>query len=193
MATVVLLLLATLQQSPAPDSQSPPEIVILGFNFETKSHSRLEPTQINSRAGSIPVGNVPFRAELGGEPVRGGQYLAYKRQTFRNRYATVTLRNSGTKAVKAIDWEYILPRFVKGKEVDAYRVRSKAKLQPGATLTLSSLVPRDDCSGTFLNARGVQWISGTCRLGGTRTTAWYRQGARLKRIRYADGSVWQAP
>lgn len=199
METSLLLLFGILlgsEQAPAAGAQAPgppPGVEIVGFGFDRKSYSRLELTDVSTQPGRIATGG--FRAEFGGEPAPGRQYAAYERRRGSTEYATFTVRNTGTKLVKTIDWEYVLPHFVKGKEVAWRSVRTKKTIPPGATLVLSQPLPFDNCrGGRYRSIYGIEQFARTCRSREKpKMTGWYRMGAAIRRIEYADGSVWRSP
>jgi hypothetical protein len=193
---IVLLAAAAFAQSSAtqPASPQPPDVQLVSFAFGQKTFTRLELRQIapNSTA-TIPTGNLPVQAQFGGEPKPGREYYGYERQTDRTPYAFVSISNSGTKTVKAVDWEFVLPRFVKDKETVFFPVRSKQEIKPGATVELRQRLPRDDCGRGQAISYGTKFIMQTCGRQRPRATGWYQPGARITRVEYTDGSFWQRP
>jgi hypothetical protein len=132
--------------------------------------------------GEPGVGVVAFGWKYEGyvaaEVVRGktsGNTMSVKRGTdyvFKYR-ATATLKNSGAKAVKAVEWDYVFAEPEGGKELKRYRLQSKQAIEPGATATLSkdvSIKPGEN----------------------TRHLTAGRQQVVVTRVEYADGSVWRA-
>jgi hypothetical protein len=106
---------------------------------------------------------------------RSGTELSVKRgmdYVFKYR-ATAKVRNSGAKAVKEIEWDYVFVEPEGGKELKRYRLQSKQAIEPGATATLSkdvSIKPGEN----------------------TRHLTAGRQRVVVTRVEYADGSVWKA-
>ncbi|MDQ3805452.1 MAG: hypothetical protein M3416_16690 [Acidobacteriota bacterium] len=106
---------------------------------------------------------------------KSGNTLSVKRGTdyvFKYR-ATATVKNSGAKAVKAVEWDYVFVEPEGGKELKRYRLQSKQAIGPGATETLSkdvSIKPEEN----------------------TRHLTAGRQQVVVTRVEYADGSVWKA-
>jgi hypothetical protein len=78
--------------------------------------------------------------------------------------ASVVVKNIGTKTVIAVHWEYLLFEVGGTDPVKRYRVQSKRTIAPGEQAELTREV----------------------------TPKGHEQQARLTRIEYADGSVWQA-
>jgi len=82
--------------------------------------------------------------------------------------AAATAHNSGSKTVKATVWEYVFFADAgMSQELHRYQIISKKKLKPGETKVL----------------KGIVWAP---------RRSPYQQ-AYLRRIEYADGTVWQAP
>ena len=78
--------------------------------------------------------------------------------------AAVVVKNIGTKTVTAVHWEYLLFEVGGTDPIKRYRVQSKRTIAPGEQAELTKEV----------------------------TPKGHEQQARLTRIEYADGSVWQA-
>jgi hypothetical protein len=79
---------------------------------------------------------------------------------------SASFRNTGSKTIRKISWEFISHKTDKPNEIDyVYSVESKELIAPGETVRLSK-------TGAFW-ARGVN------------------VQARVFRVEYTDGSVWQ--
>jgi hypothetical protein len=91
----------------------------------------------------------------------------------------VKVSNTGAKAVRTLVWEYVLFDSDKGSEVGRHRFQSEARVAPGKSQTLvgrtssppSSVV---DVKKTDKQMRGQ-----------------YSESVVIRRIEYADGSVWE--
>lgn len=77
--------------------------------------------------------------------------------------ASLLLKNVGTKTVKAVEWEYLLFQTGSEKPVKRYRVNSKRIIHPGEQAELTKEV----------------------------TPKGKEQQARILRVFYDDGTVWQ--
>ncbi|HYG81557.1 MAG TPA: hypothetical protein VD861_14270 [Pyrinomonadaceae bacterium] len=86
--------------------------------------------------------------------------------------ARATVKNTGTKAIKAVSWDYVFTDGKERRELKRYRFQSKRQIPPGETQTLTAgvgLDPKD-------KARHI--------------TAG-KQGVEITKLEYADGSVWK--
>jgi hypothetical protein len=79
--------------------------------------------------------------------------------------ASIVVKNIGTKAVTAVQWEYLLFETGGAEPVKRYRIQSKKLIAPDEQVELTKEV----------------------------TPKGREQQARLIRIEYADGSFWQQP
>jgi hypothetical protein len=82
-----------------------------------------------------------------------------------NFYASLTVKNTGAKAIKNIRWDYVLTDPATQKEIKRHNFRGKKALKPGESLTLTEMV----------------------RPSGA------KRSVEIIRIEYADGSAWQRP
>ena len=78
-------------------------------------------------------------------------------------YASLTVKNTGEKAVKAFNWDYVLTDPATKKEIKRYNFRGKKQLKPGESITLKEIV----------KPTGAE------------------RKAQITRVEYADGSAWQ--
>jgi hypothetical protein len=79
---------------------------------------------------------------------------------------SASFRNSGTKTIKKISWEFITQKQAEPTEIEyVYTVNSNQEIAPGETVRLSK-------TGAF-------WTRGIS------------PKARVVRVEYADGTVWK--
>ena len=182
------------QTLPVSSLAQPAGLQVLGFSFSDKTSSRLELQSLTTgQNGYLQAGNLPVQAEFGVEPRRGREIYGYRRQTIHTEYANLIVKNSSGKTIKAVTWEYVLPRFVKGKEVAYWSVRSKVRLEPNQVQRLSQPLPYSTCRRQTLSQNGTEYTSQVCGRQHVLTTAWHPVSARIRRVEYTDGSSWQAP
>lgn len=143
----------------------------------------LAPAQAGGEKGGAPgVEVVGFEWKYDGyapvEVVQSGKSsvtLSVKRTTgYVFKYAArLTVKNSGAKAVRAVEWEHVFFDPEDGKELKRYRLQSKQQVAPGATLSLSKevLIGPDE---------------------NTRHLTAGKQRVRLTRVEFADGTVWRS-
>ena len=104
-----------------------------------------------------------------------GTTLSVKRQ---KRYvfkytAKLTLKNSGAKTVKSVEWDHLFVEHEGGRELKRYHLEVKQQIAVGASQTLSKEVLIKPEESTRHISEGVQKI-------------------RLTRVEFADGTVWRA-
>ena len=100
------------------------------------------------------------------------------------RYAflyKVSLMNSGAKAIKEVDWDYVFFDSATGEEVGRHQFTSEGKVEPGKRKEFSFLIPRPPSKTVSLYALNDKERHGLA------------ERVLLVRVRYADGTVWQHP
>lgn len=111
--------------------------------------------------------------------------------------AVALIRNTGSKTIKAIDWDFAFPHIRNNKPMLRYAVHSKSKIKPGESIPVRGFISRS--VKTF-----NQWHGNGPDQPGTLTStsegisigvmpADLREGARIIRIKYSDGSIWNRP
>ena len=92
----------------------------------------------------------------------------------------VRIRNSGPKTIKAVLWDYVFVDPQTGLELARHTFFSESELSPGKIKTLTSTSTRPP-SRVISVRMLIDNDSGT-----------YGEQVAIKRIIYADGSVWEA-
>ena len=93
----------------------------------------------------------------------------------------VTVKNSGNKAIKSVDWDYIFLDRSTQTEIGRQQFTSDEKISPGKTKDLIVTIskpPTKTISLTALNKNETESLDGQ---------------VILVRIDYADGTSWQRP
>ncbi len=192
-----LLILSNITQAQFPNQGAipvlPSGLKKLGFGFVPKRVTRLEITQVTANPAMIPTDPLAYRAETGAAPAPGRAYEQQETQSAQFPYAVLMLKNVTNKTVESIDWEFNYPRFKGDKEEAKVQVSSRFKIPSGQVASLSQRVPRDDCSIRYVADRGNAFITRVCGRKHPRTTGAYPVGAEIKRVKFTDGTVWQAP
>lgn len=86
----------------------------------------------------------------------------------------LTVRNTGAKAVKSIEWAHIFYDPGTGKELKRYRLQSKQRVAAGETLTLSKAV--------FIKPEE-----------NTRHLTTGKQRVQITRVEFEGGGDWKVP
>ncbi|HXG67705.1 MAG TPA: hypothetical protein VNO70_21565 [Blastocatellia bacterium] len=181
-------------QTPGQDSmpKPPPELKTLSFGFEVKSFTRLEVEPVSTNTATIPTGVYAYRSEFGGEPARGREYYEHKAERIQEEYAVLRVRNDGAKTIAAIDWEFTFPRFKGDKEIVYYQARNRFKILPGQVASLAQKLPDDGSGVRHIISGGRRFIARSFGRTHRKTTGIYPLEARIKQVRYTDGTVWKA-
>jgi hypothetical protein len=93
----------------------------------------------------------------------------------------VELQNSGTKAVRAIDWDYVFLDANTQDELGRRQFSSLAKIAPGKTKELRFFIATPPTQKISVNSLDKS------------ERANLHEAVVIVRIEYADGSVWQHP
>lgn len=188
----------------------------LGFQDRPVA-SRLETAGPKSNIHGMPMGDYSYRAEFGWPPpgstsvpvsIPSGMHETLRRRypgnqnliprppgtewPLRARFAVLEVRNESAKTIKSVDWEFTYPHFKGDKEVLYYQANSRLKIPPGRMATLARELPRDDCRETHRISREGRWIRRVCGRTNPKHTGMYPVEVRINRVKYTDGSVWQA-
>jgi hypothetical protein len=106
---------------------------------------------------------------------KSGVTLSVKRQTrYVFKYAAkLTIKNSGAKTVKSVEWDHLFVEREGGRELKRYHLEVKQQIAAGASQTLSKEVFIKPEESTRHIGEGVQKV-------------------RVTRVEFADGTVWRA-
>lgn len=107
---------------------------------------------------------------------------ASKRQTAPPRYAfmyRVSVKNTGTKVIKTLDWDYIFFDKDSQTEVGRHQFTSQEKINPGKNKELNVFLPVPPTKTISVNE-----LNKKERLS-------LKEQVIIVRVEYSDGSVWQ--
>ena len=138
-----------LQDAPAPD------VTVIGFEWKYAGYDRAETVKDKEASDS------PASVKVARNTVYVFKYTA-----------KATLKNTGTKAIKSVSWDYVFTDEKERKELKRYRLQSKQQILPGETQTLSvglGLDPKDKAPHIKTGKQSVE----------------------LTKIEYSDGSTWR--
>ena len=141
------------RQSGGPEGAGAPGLEVTGFEWKYE-------------------GYAPFEMVDSG---KSGVTLSVKRRTaYVFKYVSkLTLRNTGAKAVKSVEWEHLFVAREGGAELKRYRLQLKQRVAAGATQTLSKEVFIKPEESTRHIGEGAQRV-------------------RVTRVEFADGTIWRA-
>ncbi|MCA1615324.1 MAG: hypothetical protein LC800_14725 [Acidobacteria bacterium] len=91
----------------------------------------------------------------------------------------LSVRNTGAKTIKEIDWDYVFLDAATGRELDRREFTGVEKIGPGQTKELAFLAPTPPTQTISVHALGKNERAGL------------REAVVVVRILYADGSIWK--
>ena len=100
------------------------------------------------------------------------------------RYAfsyKLSIKNTGAKTIKEIDWDYVFLDAATGQELDRREFTGVEKIGPGKTKELAFLAPTPPTQTISVHSLGKNEREGL------------REQVVVVRILYADGTVWTPP
>lgn len=101
-------------------------------------------------------------------------------EPFANGYRyQATLKNNGTRTIKALEWEYVFTDALDQKVVTRHRFRTRVKIAPGKEKKLNELSKAAPTN--VINAKAVA----------QNPTQPFIEQVVITRIQYTDGSVWE--
>ena len=151
------LALVSAAQTPS-DEKNGNNVAIVSFEWKYAGYQRAEAAE----EGYDPF----FKDTIGAYKVTRTNIYVFKYT------AKVTLKNTGSKAIKAVAWEYVFADPATGKEIKRFKFQSGQQIQAGATETLMKAV-------------------GLSPKENTRSLNSGKQSVTVTRIEYTDGSVWR--
>jgi len=152
--TLALCLLAALAAAQGADERrGAPGLEVAGFEWKYEGYAPVEVVRSSKSGVSLDL-------------KRGTDYVFKYDSRLR-------VRNTGAKAVKSVEWAHVFYDEETGRDLKRYRLQSRQRVAPGATLTLDkSVFIRPDES--------------------TRHITSGRQRVEVTRVEFEDGGVWKA-
>ncbi len=155
-ATLMLCALATVvaaQNAGDASADAPPGLEFSGFEWKYEGYAPFEVVRSEKTADSIKT-------------ARGTDYVF--------KYASrLTLKNSGAKSVKSVEWAHVFSDPETGKELKRYRLQAKGRVAAGETMTVTKAVFIKPGESTQHLTRGGQKVL-------------------LTRVEFEDGADWRA-
>ncbi len=157
---LLLAALAAVSAALPPRVQDAPaaEVAVLSFEWKYAGYDRAE--TVKSNESSLTDGpETLYRI------ARGTVYVF--------KYtAKATFKNTGTKAVKSVSWDYVFTDEKEGKELKRHKLQSKWQILPGETQTVSVVFGLDPKEKAPYIKTG-------------------KQSVEITKVEYADGSAWK--
>jgi hypothetical protein len=153
-ATILLCALAALAAAQGNEGAGvAPGLEVSGFEWKYEGYAPFEVVRSEKTPDALKT-------------ARGTDYVF--------KYASrLTVKNSGAKALKSVEWSHVFSDPETGKELKRYRLKSAERAAPGRTLTLTKAVfIKPGESARHINAG--------------------KQRVEVTRVEYDDGTVWRA-
>ncbi|HEX8503056.1 MAG TPA: hypothetical protein VF659_20905 [Pyrinomonadaceae bacterium] len=147
------LLLCALAAAAAAQGDAAPGLAVSGFEWRYEGYAPFEVVRSEKTAESVRT-------------ARGTDYVF--------KYASrLTVKNSGPKAFKSIEWAHVFSDPETGKELKRYRLQAKGRVAAGEAMTVSKAVFVKPGESTSHLRAG-------------------RQRVEVTRVEYEDGTAWRA-
>lgn len=146
-------------------------------NFDDMRRRRVDERRLErARAGGIPGEASKIEREMRSEQVIKARPPKPPRYAFTYK---LSVRNTGAKAIKEIDWDYVFFDAATGQELDRREFTGVEKIAPGKTKELAFLVGTPPTNLISAHSLGKNEREGL------------REEVVLVRVLYDDGTVWQ--
>jgi hypothetical protein len=112
---------------------------------------------------------------------RGRPVTIDNRSPFTTYVYKAKVTNNDTKAIRAIEWDYVFYDPATEKEVKRHALKNTVKLQPGKSVELARRTASPPTTVVDVQKTGKKFKEQ------------YAERVEIQRIEYADGSVWERP
>jgi hypothetical protein len=157
------------------------------------------PSTVNERLAR--QGRGKFGAPLEERRARG-RLRSYTRVIDNAQLVQVVIRNTESKPIKVVEWDFAFPRYENGQLLSRYDVMTKVEIKPGGKKTLKHKLPpgAKRCEVVKVISDENQpektiAFEAVCGQGfhDPSLLNQKQETISIKRIEYADGSVWRRP
>jgi hypothetical protein len=105
-------------------------------------------------------------------------------------WVNLSIRNTSTKTIKAIEWDFAFPRREGETLILRYEVSHKADIKPGGKKTLKHPLPPGAMKCKIVNVSEEKAFESVCSKSFQDPSRFPQTPISIKKIAYADGSVW---
>jgi len=175
-----------------PSLTAPPMTAEIGELPQTENERVARQRHRGNKNTAAPIAPENARA-------RGGQ-SSYTRVIDNAQLVQVVVKNTGSKPIKVVEWDFAFPRYENGQLLSRYGVTTEVEIKPGGRKTLKHKLPpgakRCEVVKVISDENQPEKIitfEAVCGQG-FRDPSLLNQKQEtisIKRIEYADGSVWQ--
>ena len=177
-----------------PSLTSPPMTAEIGELPQTENERVARQRHRGNKNTAAPIAPENARA-------RGGQ-SSYTRVIDNAQLVQVVVKNTGSKPIKVVEWDFAFPRYENGQLLSRYGVTTEVEIKPGGRKTLKHKLPpgakRCEVVKVISDENQPEKIitfEAVCGQGfhDPSLLNQKQETISIKRIEYADGSVWQKP
>lgn len=106
-------------------------------------------------------------------------------------WVNVSVKNLSDKTIKMVEWDFAFPRREGEKVILRYNVSSKAEIKPGGKKTLKQPLPEGAMKCKVVMISDGKAFESVCSKSFQDPSQFPQESVSIKRIEYADGSVWK--
>ena len=174
-----------------PSLTAPPMTAEIGELPQTENERVARQRHRGNKNTAAPIAPENARA-------RGGQ-SSYTRVIDNAQLVQVVVKNTGSKPIKVVEWDFAFPRYENGQLLSRYGVTTEVEIKPGGRKTLKHKLPpgakRCEVVKVISDENQPEKISAfesVCGRGFNDPSLLNQkqETISIKRIEYADGSVW---
>ncbi len=175
---------ALLERQPSPFAADNPDMPQTEAERLARRNANMNPSSTNSprKVSVAPIAPGDARAH--------GRLRSTIRVVDLAEWVNLSVRNASDKAIKAMVWDFAFPRYENNALLLRFEVTSKAEIKPGGKKTLKQKLPPDAKKCQLISAETIS-MELVCGKGFNDPTQIKQEVVTIKRIEYADGSVWQ--
>ncbi|MBL8189706.1 MAG: hypothetical protein JNK38_16965 [Acidobacteria bacterium] len=149
-----------------------------------------------SRSPSNKINSAPIAP---GDSRSRGRLRSYTRVIDAAEYVLIELKNSDTKTIKSVDWDFAFPRYENGQLQLRFDVKSAVEIKPGGKKTLKHKLPPNAKKCEVVKVISdeeqpdkVSTFEAVCGQGfhDPSLQNQKQETITIKRIEFADGTVW---
>ena len=129
-----------------------------------------------------------------------GRLRSYTRVIDNAQLVQVVVKNTESKAIKSVDWDFAFPRYENGQLLSRFDVTTQIEIKPGGKKTLKHQLPAGAKKCEVVRVvndetqpEKISTFEAVCGKGfhDPSLLKQKQETISIKRIEYVDGSVWQ--
>ncbi len=175
-----------------PSLTSPPMTAEIGELPQTENERQARQRSRGNKNTAAPITPESARAR--------GRQSSYTRVIDNAQLVQVVVKNTGSKPIKVVEWDFSFPRYENGQLLSRYDVTTKVEIKSGGKKTLKHKLPpgakRCEVVKVISDENQPEKIiafEAVCGQGfhDPSLLNQKQETISIRRIEYADGSLWQ--